>query len=65
MKINSEVLNQRAFILSSFRRLEIPISISVYKFVDKIIGEGWMPPLSSVNKVDQFIKNKYKEFINE
>jgi hypothetical protein len=53
---------QRSFILSSFRRLNIPLSTIVYKFVDKIIEEGWSPPLGSLTEVDGFILKKYNNF---
>jgi hypothetical protein len=64
MKINSDTLKRRAFILSSLRRLNIPISTFAYKFADKIISEGWMPTLACLDEVDTSIKNKYEDFIN-
>jgi hypothetical protein len=57
-------LKQRAFILSSFRRLEIPISTFVYRFADKIIRENWSPHLGKLEEVDQQIKEKYTNFLN-
>lgn len=61
MDINT--IQQRAFILSSLRRLNISITTKSYKFVDEIIKEGWMPPLGSLNEVDNIIKNKYNCYI--
>lgn len=62
--MDSSITQQRAFILSSLRRLNIPISTYSYKFSDKIINEGWMPPLGNLNEVDSQINIKYQEFIN-
>jgi hypothetical protein len=43
--------------------LKIPISTYAYKFADKIIQEGWMPPLHSLDEVDFIINKKYNEFM--
>jgi hypothetical protein len=64
MRIKDEHFQQRAFILSSFRRLKIEYTTSVYRFADKIIQEGWMPPLGSLDEVDDIIRNKYQDFMN-
>jgi hypothetical protein len=56
-------LQQRAFILSSFRRQNIPITTSVYQFADKIIKENWAPHRGKLEQVDQEINNKYKDFL--
>ena len=62
--MTGEVLQQRAFILSSLRRLNIPISTFAYRFADQMIKEGWMPPLGSLSEVDSRIELKYAEFVN-
>jgi hypothetical protein len=62
--MDSNILQQRAFILSSLRRLGIPISTYSYRFADKVIEEGWMPPLGNLSQVDEKIELKYSEFIN-
>jgi hypothetical protein len=62
--MTNEVLQQRAFILSSLRRLNIPISTFAYRFADYTIKEGWMPPLGNLSQVDATIETKYQEFIN-
>jgi hypothetical protein len=62
--MSGEVLQQRAFILSSLRRLNIPISTFAYRFADQMIKEGWMPPLGNLSEVDAKIELKYLEFIN-
>lgn len=64
MRVKDEHFQQRAFILSSFRRLKIEFTTSVYKFTDKIIQEGWMPPLGSLDEVDAIIKDKFENYIN-
>jgi hypothetical protein len=61
--MDASTFQQRAFILSSLRRLKIPISTYAYKFADKIIQEGWMPPLHSLDEVDFIINKKYNEFM--
>ena len=63
--MSGEVLQQRAFILSSLRRLNIPISTFAYRFADQIIKEGWMPPLGNLSEVDAKIELKYLEFTNK
>ena len=55
---------QRAFILSSLRRLNIHISSYSYKFVDDVIREGWMPPLGNLTEVDSEIEAKFYKFKN-
>ena len=62
--MSGEILQQRAFILSSLRRLNIPISTFAYRFADQMIKEGWMPPLGSLSEVDSRIELKYAEFVN-
>jgi hypothetical protein len=63
--MDSNTLQQRAFILSSLRRLSVPITTHTYRFADKMIKEGWMPPLSSLDNVDSTINQKFQEFVNE
>ena len=63
--MSGEVLQQRAFILSSLRRLNIPISTFAYRFADQMIKEGWMPPLGNLSEVDAKIELKYLEFTNK
>ena len=63
--MSGEVLQQRAFILSSLRRLNIPISTFAYRFADQMIKEGWMPPLGNLSEVDSKIELKYLEFTNK
>jgi len=58
-------LQQRAFILSSLRRLNISISTYAYRFADKMIRDGWTPSLGSLDKVDAEIQVKFREFMNE
>lgn len=53
---------QRAFILSSFRRMDIILSTKVYRFADHLIDIGWMPPLSGLTEVDKEILKKFQEF---
>lgn len=62
--MTGEVLQQRAFILSSLRRLNIPISTFAYRFADQMIKEGWMPSLGNLSEVDAIMELKYLEFIN-
>jgi hypothetical protein len=63
--MDNDILKQRAFILSSLRRLNISISTYAYKFADKMIKEGWMPSLGDLKQVDQEIEIKFREFMNE
>jgi hypothetical protein len=62
--MDSNILQQRAFILSSLRRLDVPISTYAYRFADKVIKEGWMPSSGNLKEVDAKIELKYLEFIN-
>lgn len=54
---------KRQFILSSFSRLKITFTTSVYRFADKTISEQWDPPLTSLDDVDREIKQKYYDFL--
>jgi hypothetical protein len=62
--MDSNTLQQRAFILSSLRRLSIPITTHAYRFADKIIKSGWSPALGDLNQVDSQIIIKFREFMN-
>lgn len=53
---------ERFFILSSFNRLNIPLSKKVYQFVDFKITQGWNPPLGSLDEVDRLILEEYINF---
>ena len=62
--MDNDILQQRAFILSSLRRLDIHITTYAYRFADKIIKEGWMPSLGNLSEIDSQIELKFQEFIN-
>ena len=63
MRIKDEHFQKREFILSSFSRLNIILDTNVYRFSDKLIREKWNPSLTSLDVVDQEIKNKYYDFL--
>ena len=58
-----EILKQRAFILSSFTRMKMTITTSIYEFTDEIIKKGWSPRLDDLNKVDEEILEQYLLFM--
>lgn len=62
--MDSVTLQQRAFILSSLRRLNVTISSNAYRFCDQVIQDGWMPPLGNLEDVDSTIKQKYEDYVN-
>jgi hypothetical protein len=64
MRLKDEHFQYRAFILSSFRRLKIEFTTEVYRFSDKLINEGWMPPLIGLDDVDNEIRQKYEQFLH-
>jgi hypothetical protein len=64
-KYSSENLKQRAFILSSFTRNKLTLSVSMYEFADYAITTGWMPELDTLEKVDEQILSEYNKFTNE
>lgn len=64
-KYSTENLKQRAFILSSFTRNKLTLSVSMYEFVDYTINTGWMPELDTLEKVDEQILSEYNKFTNE
>jgi hypothetical protein len=55
---------KRQFILSSFSRLNIPISTQVYRFSDHLIASEWKTPLDSLDVIDKFISQEYQKFLN-
>ena len=59
----NEILKQRAFILSSFTRMKMSITTSVYEVTDETIKKGWSPRLDDLNKVDEEILEQYLLFI--
>ncbi len=59
-----ENFQKRAFILSGFVRMKIPLTKEVYEFCDYIISKGYQFDLASLHTVDKQILeefNKYKE----
>ena len=62
-KYSVEKLKQRAFILSSFTRQKMTLTVSIYVFTDYITSTSWLPPLGNLESVDKEILNKYHEFI--
>lgn len=63
-KYTSEKLKQRAFILSSFTRQKMTLSVSIYEFADYTINTGWSPTFNGLEEVDVEILKKYNRFIN-
>jgi hypothetical protein len=62
-KYSPEKLKQRAFILSSFTRQKMTLTVSIYEFTDYITSTSWLPLLGNLESVDKEILNKYHEFI--
>lgn len=62
-KYTAEKLKQRAFILSSFTRQKINLSVSIYEFADYVIEQGWSPLLGNLESVDKEIYKKYQTFL--
>ena len=58
-----EKLKLRAFILSSFTRQKMTLTVSIYEFADYVMEKGWAPLFGSLESVDKEILNKYQEFI--
>jgi hypothetical protein len=52
---------KRAFILSSFSRLQISITSSAYRFADKIIEENWSLP-ADLDELDRMIRNEFNTY---
>jgi len=63
-KYSPEKLKQRAFILSSFTRQKITLSVYIYEFANYIIEESWVPLLDNLESVDKEILEKYNFYIN-
>ncbi len=61
--MKDEVWQKRQFILSSFARQNIRITNSTYRFIDKIIKDGWDSSSMSLNEVDYFIRNEFGKYI--
>lgn len=65
MRIKDKHFQKREFILSSFTRLKIILDTNAYRFADKLIQEGWDPPLDCLDEIDVIIKDKYLDYMNE
>ena len=57
--MKDDIWQQRQFILSSFRRLEIPYTTQVYRFADKLIREKWDSSSMDLNEVDHFMREEF------
>jgi hypothetical protein len=64
-KYTPEKLKQRAFILSSFTRQKMTLTVSIYEFTDYITSTSWLPPLGNLESVDKEILNKYQAYVSE
>jgi hypothetical protein len=60
-----EKLKQRAFILSSFTRQGMTLTVSIYEFTDFITSINWLPPLGNLESVDEEIFKKYQTYVSE
>lgn len=63
-KYSTEVLKQRSFILSSFTRMKMTLTTSIYEFADYYVQKGWCPTFASLEKVDEQILQEYNHFKN-
>jgi hypothetical protein len=63
-KYSPEKLKQRAFILSSFTRQKMTLTVSIYEFADYVIEKGWSPLLGNLEAVDKEILENYNFYIN-
>lgn len=61
--MKDDIWQQRQFILSSFRRLNISINTNVYRFADKLIKEKWDFSSMDLNEVDNFIRKEFDRFM--
>ena len=52
----------RAFYLSSFVRMKVPLTTHIYEFIDYLISQGYKSPLGSLHEVDDNIKKMYREY---
>jgi hypothetical protein len=64
-KYSPEKLKQRAFILSSFTRQKMTLTVSIYEFTDYITSTSWLPPLGNLESVDEEILKKYQTYMSE
>jgi hypothetical protein len=64
-KYSTEKLKQRAFILSSFTRQKMTLTVSIYEFTDYITSTNWLPPLGNLESVDEEILKKYQTYMSE
>lgn len=64
-KYTPEKLKQRAFILSSFTRQKMTLTVSIYEFTDYAIENGWAPLFGSLESVDKEILEKYQTYMSE
>lgn len=55
---------KRQFVLSSFYRLKINLSSSVYKFVDHMIMYNYIPTNDRLEEVDVIIREEYYKYLN-
>lgn len=56
---------KRAFILSAFVRMKIPLSKDVYEFCDYIINQGYSFSLAGLNEVDREVREQYQKFLTK
>lgn len=63
-KYSPQMLKQRAFILSSFVRMKMTLTVSIYEFADYIISTEWLPTLDSLENTDKEILEKYNWYMN-
>lgn len=63
-KYSPEVLKQRSFILSSFTRMKMTLTTSIYEFANNCIERNWCPVLDKLEKVDEEILQEYNRFMN-
>jgi hypothetical protein len=62
--MKDETWKKRQFIMSSFSRLKINISSSVYKFVDHMIMYDYVPTNDRLEEVDVIIHDEYHKYLN-
>ena len=62
-KYSAENLKQRAFILSSFTRQKMTLTVSIYEFADYVMEKSWAPIFGSLESVDKEILENYQTFI--
>lgn len=60
-----EYHKQRSFILSSFTRQKMTLTMSIYQFTDHVLKTGWLPELDTLMKVDEQILEKYQSWMKE